>query len=90
MVAYRLARAGSLVLAVALGIPFLGLALVLAGTGFGGRTMAVAGAASSLAGAATETRVLAVLLASAIPLVTVAAMARGGPARAPFCSRRRR
>jgi signal transduction histidine kinase len=76
VVAYRLARAGSLVLAVALGIPFLGLALVLAGTGFGGRTMAVAGAASSLAGAVTETRVLAVLLASAIPLVTVAAMAR--------------
>ncbi|HTQ89424.1 MAG TPA: sensor histidine kinase [Streptosporangiaceae bacterium] len=76
VVAYRLARAGSLVLAVALGIPFLGLALVLAGTGFGGRTMAVAGAASSLAGAATETRVLAVLLAAAIPLATVAAMAR--------------
>jgi signal transduction histidine kinase len=76
VVAYRLARAGSLVLAVALGIPFLGLALVLAGTGFGGRTMAVAGAASNLAGAATETRVLAVLLAAAIPLVTVAAMAR--------------
>ncbi len=76
VVAYRLARAGSLVLAVALGVPFLALALVLAGTGVGGRTMAVAGAASSLAGAATETRVLAVLLAAAIPLATVAAMAR--------------
>ena len=76
VVAYRLARAGSLVLAVALGVPFLALALVLAGTGSGGRTMAVAGAASGLAGAATETRVLAVLLASAIPLATVAAMAR--------------
>ena len=34
-------------------------------------------AASGLAAAATETRVLAVLLASAIPLATVAAMARG-------------
>jgi signal transduction histidine kinase len=76
VVAYRLARAGSLVLAVALGVPFLALALVLAGTGSEGRTMAVAGAASVLAGAATETRVLAVLLASAIPLATVAAMAR--------------
>ena len=77
VVTYRLARAGSLVLAVALGVPFLGLALVLAGTGSGGRTMAVAGAASGLAAAATETRVLAVLLASAIPLATVAALARG-------------
>jgi signal transduction histidine kinase len=76
VVAYRLARAGSLVLAVALGVPFLALALVLAGTGVGGRTMAVARAASGLAGAATETRVLAVLLAAAIPLATVAAMAR--------------
>jgi signal transduction histidine kinase len=76
VVAYRLARAGSLVLAVALGVPFLALALVLAGTGSEGRTMAVAGAASVLAGAATETRVLAVLLAAAIPLATVAAMAR--------------
>jgi signal transduction histidine kinase len=76
VVAYRLARAGSLVLAVTLGVPFLALALVLAGTGVGGRTMAVAGAASSLTGAATETRVLAVLLAAAIPLATVAAMAR--------------
>jgi signal transduction histidine kinase len=76
VVAYRLARAGSLILAVALGVPFLGLALVLAGTGSGGRTMAVAGAASNLAGAAMETRVLAVLLASAIPLATVVAMAR--------------
>jgi len=76
IVAYRLARAGSLVPAVALGAPFLVLALVLAGIGSGGRTIAVAGAASALAGAATETRVLAVLLASAIPLATVAAMAR--------------
>jgi signal transduction histidine kinase len=76
VVAYRLARAGSLVLAVALGVPFLALALALAAGGSGGRTVAVAGAASSLAGAATETRVLAVLLASAIPLATVTAMAR--------------
>ena len=72
--AYRLARAGSLALAVVLGAPFLGLALVLAGTAPGSvRTPAVSG----LTAAATETRVLAVLLASAIPLATVAAMARG-------------
>jgi len=76
VVAYRLARAGSLILAVALGVPFLALALVLTATGSGGQTMAVAGAASSLAGAATETRVLTVLLAAAIPLATVTAMAR--------------
>ena len=74
MAAYRLARAGSLALAVVLGAPFLGLALVLAGTASGSvRTSAVSG----LAAAATETRVLAILLASAIPLATVAAMARG-------------
>ena len=72
--AYRLARAGSLALAVALGAPFLGLALVLAGTASGSVRMP---AVSGLAAAATETRVLAVLLASAIPLATVAAMARG-------------
>jgi signal transduction histidine kinase len=74
--AYRLARAGSLALAVVLGVPFLGLAVVLASTA-SGRTMAVAGGTSGLAVTATETRVLAVLLASAIPLATVAAMARG-------------
>ena len=72
--AYRLARAGSLALAVVLGAPFLGLALVLAGTAPGSVRMPTA---SGLAAAATETRVLAVLLASAIPLATVAAMARG-------------
>jgi signal transduction histidine kinase len=72
--AYRLARAGSLALAVALGTPFLALALILAGTAPGSTWMP---AASGLAAAATETRVLAVLLASAIPLATVAAMARG-------------
>ena len=72
--AYRLARAGSLALAVVLGAPFLGLALVLAGTASGSVRMP---AVSGLAAAATETRVLAVLLASAIPLATVAAMARG-------------
>jgi len=72
--AYRLARAGSLALAVALGAPFLALALILAGTSSGSTRMP---AASGLAAAATETRVLAVLLASAIPLATVAAMARG-------------
>jgi signal transduction histidine kinase len=72
--AYRLARAGSLALAVALGAPFLALALILAGTASGSTWMP---AASGLAAAATETRVLTVLLASAIPLATVAAMARG-------------
>jgi signal transduction histidine kinase len=72
--AYRLARAGSLALAVVLGTPFLALALILAGTAPGSTWMP---AASGLAAAATETRVLAVLLASAIPLATVAAMARG-------------
>jgi signal transduction histidine kinase len=72
--AYRLARAGSLALAVALGAPFLALALILAGTAPGSTWMPTA---SGLAAAATETRVLAVLLASAIPLATVAAMARG-------------
>ncbi|HEY1320550.1 MAG TPA: histidine kinase dimerization/phosphoacceptor domain-containing protein, partial [Streptosporangiaceae bacterium] len=76
VVAYRLARAGSLVLAVALGVPFLVLALVLAGTTTG-LAIPVAGGTSALAAAATETRVLAVLLASAIPLATVAALARG-------------
>src|SRR4029079_10729229 len=50
--------------------------VVLASTG-SGRTMAVAGGTSGLAATDTETRVLAVLLASAIPLATVAAMERG-------------
>jgi len=72
--AYRLARAGSLALAVALGAPFLALALILAGTSSGSTLIP---AASGLAAAATETRVLAVLLASAIPLATMAATARG-------------
>ena len=74
--AYRLARAGSLVLAVALTAPLLALALVLAGA-TAGPAMPVAGGLPGLAAAATETRVLAVLLASAIPLATVAALARG-------------
>src|SRR5262249_11487058 len=76
VVAYRLARAGSLVLAVALGGPFLALALVLVGTTVGS-AMAGAGDTSGLAAAATETKVLAVLLASAIPLAAVAALVRG-------------
>jgi signal transduction histidine kinase len=77
--AYRLARAGSVALAVVLGAPFLGLALVLAGTTSGSVRMPAASglSASGLAAAATETRVLAVLLAAAIPLAIVAAMARG-------------
>jgi signal transduction histidine kinase len=75
--AYRLARAGSRVLAVVLAAPFLGLALALAGTTAATKAVPVAGGASGLAAAGTETRVLAVLLASAIPVAAVTAMVRG-------------
>jgi signal transduction histidine kinase len=77
LVAYRLARTGARVFAVALGAPFLGIAVALAGTASGTWGVPVAGRASALAAAGTETRVLAVLLASAIPVAAVAAMARG-------------
>jgi signal transduction histidine kinase len=77
VVAYRLARTGSRVLAVALAAPFLGLAVVLASTTSGPTVVPVAGGASGLAAAGTETRVLAVLLASAIPVAAVTAMVRG-------------
>jgi signal transduction histidine kinase len=73
--AYRLARAGSRVLAVALAVPFFGLALVLAGAV--SRPVLLPGSVSGLAVAGLETRVLAVLLASAIPVAVVAAIARG-------------
>jgi signal transduction histidine kinase len=77
LVAYRLARAGARVFAVALGAPFLAIAVALAGTASGTWGVPVAGRASALAAAGAETRVLAVLLASAIPVAAVAAMARG-------------
>jgi signal transduction histidine kinase len=74
IVAYRLARTGSWILAVALAAPFLGVALGLAATL---ATRPVAGSAAGLAAAGTETRVFAVLLASAIPVAVVTATARG-------------
>jgi signal transduction histidine kinase len=74
MASYRLARAGSRVLAVALAAPFLGLALALAATA--SRAWLVNGGPRDLAGAGIETYVLAVLLASAIPVAVMAATAR--------------
>jgi signal transduction histidine kinase len=75
MVSYRLARAGSRLLAVALAAPFFGLAVVLAAAV--SRPVLSPGSVSGLAVAGTETRVLAVLLASAIPVAVVTAIARG-------------
>jgi signal transduction histidine kinase len=75
MAAYRLARAGSRLLAIVLAAPFLGLALVLAAAV--SRPVLPPGSVSGLALAGLETRVLAVLLASAIPVAVVAAIARG-------------
>ena len=71
LLAYRLARSGSKLLALALVAPFLGIALAMA------VSRAVADApAAGLAGTTDETRVLAVLLASAIPIAALAGMAR--------------
>ncbi len=75
--AYRLARSGSVVLAVALAAPFLGLALVLAGPAPRPDAVPVATSASGLWAAGTDTRVLAMLLAAAIPVAVVAALVRG-------------
>jgi signal transduction histidine kinase len=75
LASYRLARAGSRVLAVALAAPFLGLALGLAVTAT--RASLAAGGPRDLAGAGIETYVLAVLLASAIPVAVIAETARG-------------
>jgi signal transduction histidine kinase len=75
MASYRLARAGSRLLAVTLAAPFLGLAVVLAAAV--SRPVLPPGSVSGLALAGIETRVLAVLLASAIPVAVVAAIARG-------------
>src|SRR5439155_603021 len=76
--AYRLARSGLVVLAVALAAPFLGLALVLAGPDLHSGAVPVARGASVLWAAGPDTRVLAVLLAAAIPVAAVAALVRGG------------
>ncbi|HET9969120.1 MAG TPA: hypothetical protein VFQ68_12875, partial [Streptosporangiaceae bacterium] len=75
MASYRLARAGSRVLAVALAAPFLGLALSLAATA--SRMSLVNGGPRDLAVSGVETYVLAVLLASAIPVAVVVATVRG-------------
>jgi signal transduction histidine kinase len=74
LASYRLARAGFYVLAVALAVPFFGLALVLAAAV--SRPVLPAAGASGLAWAGVETRVIAVLLAAAIPVAVVAALAR--------------
>jgi signal transduction histidine kinase len=77
LVAYRLARreadGAARVLAVALAVPFLVLAVALVA---GPRPAPIAGTAADLAAAGGETRVLAVLLAAAIPAVALAGMAR--------------
>jgi signal transduction histidine kinase len=71
LVAYRLARSGSMVLALALAVPFLGLALGEAASGTTAATLS-----SGLAAASVETQALAVVLASAIPVASLAATAR--------------
>jgi signal transduction histidine kinase len=71
LVGYRAARGGSKVLSVALAVPFLGLALAEAASG-----LVAAAPASGLAGAGAETRTIAVVLASAIPVASLAAMTR--------------
>ena len=75
--AYRLARSGPVVLAVALAAPFLGLALVLAGPDARPDAVPIARATSILWAASADTRVLTVLLAAAIPIAAVAALVRG-------------
>ena len=75
--AYRLARCGPVVLAVTLAAPFLGLALVLAGPDPRPGAVPVARATSVLWAAGPDIRVLAVLLAAAIPIAAVAALLRG-------------
>jgi signal transduction histidine kinase len=75
--AYRLARSGSVVLAVALAAPFLGLALVLSGPDPRPDAVPIARATSILWAASADTRVLTVLLAAAIPIAVVAALVRG-------------
>jgi signal transduction histidine kinase len=77
VIAYRLARGApggaARVLAVALAVPFLVIAVALAAAP---RPTPVVGTVSGLAGSSGDTRVLAVLLASAIPVAALAGMAR--------------
>ena len=76
VVAYRLARGpdgAARVVAVALAVPFLVIAVALAAVP---RPSSVVGTVSGLAGAGGDARVLAVLLASAIPVAALAGMAR--------------
>ena len=77
VVAYRLARGGpdgaARVVAVALAVPFLVIAVALAAVP---RPSPVVGTVSGLAGAGGDARVLAVLLASAIPVAALAGMTR--------------
>jgi signal transduction histidine kinase len=77
IVAYRLARSGqgsaARVAAVALALPFLVIAVALAAAP---KPEAVVGTVSGLAGTSGDTRVLAVLLASAIPVAALAGMAQ--------------
>jgi signal transduction histidine kinase len=84
VVAYRLARGGpgggpggraggaARVLAIALAVPFLVISVALAAV----HQPAVPPHASGLTGAGVDTRVLAVLLASAIPVAALAGMAQ--------------
>jgi signal transduction histidine kinase len=77
VVAYRLARGGpdgaGRIFAVALAVPFLVIAVALAAVP---RPSPVVGTVSGLAWAGGDARVLAVLLASAIPVAALAGMAR--------------
>jgi signal transduction histidine kinase len=77
VVAYRLARGGpagaARVMAVALAVPFLVIAVALAAVT---NPALVVHTVGGLAGTGGDTRVLAVLLASAIPVAALAGMAR--------------
>ena len=70
LVAYRLAYGERRLLAVAMALPFLGIALTLAASGVAGPAPA-----PGLVGATAETRVVAVLLASLIPVAALTGMA---------------
>ena len=72
LVAYRLAFGGLRLPAIALTVPFLGLALAVAAF----RMTTGVASAHGLSAAGAETRVLAVLLASAIPVAALTGMVR--------------
>jgi signal transduction histidine kinase len=72
IVAYRLARGGSKLLAAALAVPFLGVAVAAVAASWPAQLARAHGL--TIAGA--ETRVLAVLLAALIPVAALAGMAR--------------